>query len=606
MQEGARVSDSIDGTDEDIALVFEEFRRLVVTRQPQEVLGVSLINLLELVLQSARTRICIVNLEKLNNSNYCSSRDLENSIIFYSFRQIKFFTKFCEKIARQQTDIYSWLLQNSCILELHGCQKISICLVRVRYPSTLTYLPQQDAALEESYKRLFNFFKFIKNNDIFLKIFLDAINALKLKSHSNSSLHCTLPSNVTDNYWAYDEILEPLYDCVNKIYEEFSGIPLIRVLQKNSSKTEIKPIDYSNIFFFIRLSASLSHEVNAKGTQDGFMVKLVIPRSQRKHLSRFFHEQREEKCPWFNPPYNCGVKNIKKCIFSEKWNSFPISNNNDEEIYDYYNSIWKKLAGFLVSKPRLAGIAFRTNTIVFERRALSSLEQDETQVLSKLEADQILSCIKSRFVKAPNSSEKYSEDHVPQMMFVPIYHGEIPIVAVATVVNTHENELLTLPNEWQKAFYFAGFVYRSLAYRFKAHLRDAYLELISKNVKIIYSQFAESSLLSKEDKIINFINEINRCLANLAKIYAYPKFSLHLREGFVINRDIQGLFFPNLLDNVAIVVEPASYWQQPIEKQWFDKQKVFKCVQAAIFECIAESEIALSKQIASHHLQWKK
>lgn len=610
MHGGARTVDLDDGTTDDIALASEEFRRLIITHRNNELMSVALVNLLELVLQSARTRVCIINLAKLD-STLCRAGDVKKAISFHSFRYNSYFDRYCDELAAKKNNLIAWLTEHCFVLRPNQGDSLAICLVRVQPPHGLQY--EFIAELEESYDRLAVFFKPIVQEASFLQAFCDAFQPSlnsKKQSELNTDLHCQIPSKVTDNIWNYDAKLAALYACADEIYKEFHHIPLVQVSIPNEV-ADSAPVNYSNLFFFVRLNASLHASVNSQGTQDGFMVKLVLPKTQQQHLSQFFHEQREGKCPWFKAPSKCQVKHIKQCVLASKWAGLSKSVTDQEQIHAHYQSLWKELASLIVSKPRLAGAAFRTKTIVFERRSLSSPEKDDTQMFSKDKADKIMSCIKSRLIQAPQQKEivislaASKEDYVPQLMLIPIYHYDTPIVAIGTVANARRHSSLKVPNEWQRTFQFANFVYRSVAYRFKARMQEAYLELISQSVKEIYQSLSPSVAAygGRLERQGYFIEAVNNELEDLSRIYAYPKFSLHLLDDSVINKDIHKCLVVDDFDDLAIAVDPLGYWQKPVEKQWFTEQKVFKAFQKAVHEVIVEKTLDQIKRAREHILR---
>lgn len=612
MPGGARTLDSLDGTEEDIVLANEEFQRLVITHRPNEIMSVALINLLELLLQSARTCLCIINLSTLDKES-CNISDLKKSIKFHSFRQNKFFQQYCEDLIAKKPKLFTWLTQHCCVLQPVQGDALAICLVRVEPPDVLQYEAIQSPELADSYRRLAVFFKPIRLETTLLQAFCNAFHQrmnLTTQLELDTSLHCAVPSKVTDNIWMHEATLSALYECVDEIYKEFHQIPLVKVAMPNA-EIDNASVHYSNLFFFVRLSASLHADINAVGTQDGFMVKLVMPETQQQHLSQFFHEQREEKCPWFVSPSECRVRHIKQCVIAPKWQTISSSVKDQKQIHEHYKPLWRELARLIVSKPRLVGATFRTNTIVFERRSLASLEKDDTQMLARTTSDQLMSCVKNRLIAAPQYQDILSnvnaseEDYVPQLMLIPIYHYDTPIVAIGTVANALRHTSLKIPNEWQRTFQFANFVYRSLAYRFKARMQETYLELLSNAIKEIYRKLPDSVAPygGRIGRQTYFINQTNEELSSLAKIYAYPKFSLHLLEDDVINKDIHNCLVLDGIDDLFIAVEPLGYWQKPIEKQWFTKDRVFKYFQKAIHEVIAEKYLNQAKRVKDHMMR---
>ena len=596
MPDGARVADPRDCTDQDIALLIGEFRRLALTHRSGDLMVVSIINLLELLFQSARTRICIFKVNDRLYSKINRPHDLFSHISFHTFRQDRFFKKFCEYLIGLEKPISIWLSSNAIMVD-DSLKKptIAIALARSIPPDKFVYDPHENEALKESYQRLARFLDQLAAAPYLMEEFCSILKKNKSKRIYGSIWNekCTLPTNISSTFWGKNHLVDPIYKCVNDIYQEFKDIPLLQVENKNKIANKTICIDYKNLFFFVRLHASIDSSVDLQDTQDGFVVKLICADTQQKELSLFFHKQRYQKCPWYEHNGICHVRNIKHCLFHNKWEEISEQTHDKEVIYQHYYPIWKELGGVSGNKPKLAGAAFRSNTIVFERRAFWSNELDEKTVLTRPSADRLLSCIKSRLIDPPLSYRKENpngedEDYVPQLMFVPIYHHETAIVSVATVINAKLfGAIKEQVSEWQQAFQFANYVYRSLAYRFKSKMQEVYLSLIEDTFKTELRQIRNNITINDlHSRRVFFLEEINKKFSALAEIYAYPKFSLLYVHESVINRDIHFNTADELSEYFFVSVEPSTYWELTPHKQWFPKSKILQVLKNSYFSVL--------------------
>ena len=91
---GVRSTDRQDGNSQDIAEVMTELRRLFLSYRDGDVLYIYLLNVFELLLQSARTRICLLRQPDVM-IKYYTAELIQEMLVINTFRDDKCLKKFC-------------------------------------------------------------------------------------------------------------------------------------------------------------------------------------------------------------------------------------------------------------------------------------------------------------------------------------------------------------------------------------------------------------------------------------------------------------------------------------------------------------------------------
>lgn len=564
--EDKRSPDPRDCTLADIINLGQELKRLFVSHRQGEVVTLTLINHFELLLQSARTRIIVLRHPTCITA-LTQQELLEKYITAHTFRQIQAYQLFVKQLQPLLIEQgKNWLVKTTVVIKhpFQSALKLSLILIRIKTEPAEGWIinAREDESLKESYRRIKTLMRYLKRYEPYV---LGAMMEVLAKKQELPNLpYWTIPpigslTGYTPRLALLGvkrELLNPIHEWVERIYKEYRAIPLLQAHHSSGAK-----IDYNNLFFFVRLNTQVKDGTH----QDGFVVGLVVPPSQQKDLSYFFHTQRQSACQWYESQGKCSIAKIKHCLFESVWTELVPDETDQTKIQQAFKSYWERLNKYNHGAPTLAGAAFKTQSIVFERRA------NKTEAILNGDADKILSCVKSRLVKPqvePVHKVNKAEhaDQRPQLLFVPVYSSSTPLLVLATVVNAERpntyNEYVT---EWQHANYFAGWVLRYIANRFKERMRKAYLGLIADAFAKAYKPLLDASPSAQVLHL--FIQQANRGFEDLAKIYPYPKLclSLVMDEPNVENKEIQGK--PNAVFEISpyghfkVSIDPSDYWQ---------------------------------------------
>lgn len=595
-----RVENELDCTDADIVQLGDELKRLWVSHRGGEVAARKIINLIALLIQSARTRIILLRTPPILPAVTLST--LQQLVLFHTFRYEAVLQQYLQGLVERVQVNHAWLQQKTVTFS-NSHYSFNISLVRI-HPQTAHHTEawfwegKESAGLKTSYQRVHRLVQHLRDKepqvlDWVLSCFNDTpiVKMLRVPTTShqpNNVIFPVQPSAI--------RLLQPVHDWVERAYQEYRDIPLLQVAGTSPSKPLV---DYGNLFFFVRLPTQMSTPSETSVLSENIAVGLIVPELQQREFSQFFHRERKRACQWYEGKGKCRIPRIHQCLFNATWQHLRADETDVQKVHEYFTKEhWQHLNHYQTGKPTLAGAAFKTQTIVFERRQWEqSHPSADGQFHVSGQADQILHCIKCRLV--PNThSPQYSDDCMPQVMFTPIYSSSQPLLTVATVVNAKRPELLqTSLTEWQQAVQWAGFVYRYLANRFKEHIRKGYLGAARSMVTDCYLEASEQKDKTPQAMAEYFIDEVNSRLEKLSKIYSYPKIYLSLESVSVINNDIRDdqsnrLIIPWLYQfKFSINVWPETYWQQPSGKQLFSRDDVIRKFQTAIHRAIAYEQL---------------
>lgn len=321
---GQRSEDLRDGCDRDVLDILTEIRRLFLSYRRGELLYIYLINVFELLLQSARTRICLLRLPSRQTAPY-TPQAIAEMVIFSSFRMKFFFDEFCRQMAEgmNQQGI-AFLEREAAKLTADNGETLYICLPRI-FPESQSVLVDK-AANAEAFRRLEHLLQLLEAERLQVgsKLANDLLHCfthIPLENRSPEwNAETVLPANARyfERRYLQNRLLSPLIDWVDEVYFECRQIPLLQAclqdIPQADKASSSQLVDYSNIFFFIRINPVISKTGNDSGLQEGFKVRLVCPETQKRELSRFFHKNRDEQCQWHMPGGKCSVPGMKDCL----------------------------------------------------------------------------------------------------------------------------------------------------------------------------------------------------------------------------------------------------------------------------------------------------
>lgn len=593
---------SWDGSDQDIQDILTELRRLFLSYRAEEIHYRYLINVIELLIQSARTRIIILRLPA-EPIPELSDEQAQRLVIFSTFRDPKYFKLFRQKLSNTLlSQGTSWLETN--LFKLQGevdAVHLYIGFARV-YPEDSTLVIGRNDS-EESYRRMDALLQMIKHQEPNLLLQIHhCLNAIKPDTQAAISKPHTnyhFPQNIRTAYFQ-DRYLHPILEWVQAIYTECSQTPLLQI-QNPTDITQKQAVNFSNLFFFIRMNESTPAESGenvqptVQSPDDNFSIRLLLPKAQREELSLYYHENRAHTCQWHQPHETCSVPGIKQCLLAASWRTLPPDENRIDRIYTHYHPLWE--AASKESNGTLTRAVFRNGSIVFDRRPPHSPINNDSR------ADQLMSCIKHRLLPANISQRLNPDDKRPQVIFVPVYGASNPLLLVAMVINAQQQSAwVRSRSEWQRTFHFAEMVNQRISSRFQDRVRKAYLGLAADAVLKGFESSSKLHAASRSKCRDDFEDQVNRTFDILSIIYPLPKLSLHAGSIHVINKDIRDALEVPQCGYFYLKISLNPHWQSSVDGCFFTQQEVIRKFRTAIARSIATEE----KEVRDKHAfrQW--
>lgn len=600
---GHRPPDLRDGTLQDIQHVCSSMEQLFLSYRTGEMPYMYIANLLELLFQSARTRICVLRKPTQGHDNVFSLEELDKLVVFATFRKQEIYHVFLEQLASRLHKYGEEFLERECERLEHGKGCFYICLARV-YPEDQQVVIGRYRS-KEAYHRLTTLLRLLTEEsktwgmDMPAALYTcfsrapDKRNSICKLSPPQKESTSELPdSQLLDALSSRNELNEALLKPINRwidyVYEQNHGIPLVRVALPGQPKEDM---GFSNLFFFMRINDANDGQ---DYQNDSFKVKLVCPSQQRRQLSRFYHKHREQACYWHENG-ECKISGMGKCLVADYWAGLPASVTDDNLLDEHYAPLWEQLTVASNSDYSKSEMAFRSSSIVFDRRQQRVLDCGGKGVVSGLtERDRVSACITFRMVTPANQNDISAEDKVPQIMYVPIYAGAAPFVLAATVVNAQSPEPLSSTlSEWRRAYRFAGMVFQFMASRLKETARKAYLNTATNLVQGLYEAYRSSIEklpycdLEAETR---FLEHANMELDDLSKIYPYHKIVLAKSTHDVIKREGRGVFETPEGIVLQTSLELNPYWRSFSDRPFFSAEHVARKFSSGIARSVAFSE----------------
>ena len=149
---GHRSVDLRDGTLQDIMHICSSMEQLLLSYKAGEVPYIYIANFLEILFQSARTRICVLREPPLYDQDFCSPENLEKFIVFSTFRKCDIYQVFLKQLSLRLRRHKQRFLEQECE-RLDGFDgHLYICLARV-YPENHGVVIERSHS-KEAYHRL--------------------------------------------------------------------------------------------------------------------------------------------------------------------------------------------------------------------------------------------------------------------------------------------------------------------------------------------------------------------------------------------------------------------------------------------------------------------
>lgn len=606
---GQRSEDLRDGCERDVLDILTEIRRLFLSYRQGELLYIYLINVFELLLQSARTRICLLRLPP-SLGQVCTPQSVAEMVIFSSFRMQFFFDEFCRQMAEGMNQQGGAFLEREAAkLTADNGEALYICLPRI-FPENQSVLVDR-AANAEAFRRLEHLLQLLEAerrglgsrlaDDLFHC--LTTIPAENRRSEWNVETISAANVRYFERPYKQDHLLEPLIEWVDEIYFECRQIPLLQAylqdIPEEGKPSSSQLVEYSNIFFFIRINVTTPSVRKSGDGQDSFNVRLVCPETQKRELARFFHKNRAEQCQWHAAGSKCSVLGMQDCLVAPYWQQLDAAIADDERIYKHYAALWGLMEEPCDSTRTLAGAAFYNSSVVFDRRHRQLLDSGGESILYQDSLrDKVLTCVKCRLLPRENACSANPEDKVPQMMFVPVYSGGAPLMLVATVVNADRpRQLQVTLSEWQRSFRFAEMTFRFIASRFKEMARKGYLSQAADIVQDAYDHCTKIHAASALDRTDYFKRIVNHKLDLLAKVYPYHQIQLITSDKSVLKNHGRDVVEMSSCGIYEVVLSANTHWRRYSGKAFFSPEIVGRKFHSAISRAIAVNEEETRKRL---------
>lgn len=606
-----------DATRQDIVDVCSAIEQIFLFYEQGKTPYIYIINLLELLLQSARTRVCILRLPTQKSEKQFTIRQLkQHYIIFANFRDRQLYNLFCEQLTEKLNRNSAHFLSYDLVKIPAKNEDLYFCLPRISIRTNEVQINHKENP--EAYSRIRQLLqtmlleKHCWSIDLLGEIY-HCFNTIPHDSNLNCPETCsnTMSTLISPDKRAnnlqqveqkapsqYDELFSPIEEWVDYVYHHATESRLSNV----AHHTDGSIIDYSNIFFFLRVNKPHTNPKIKKC--DNFDVRIVIPEQQQRELSLYYHRQQKHHCQWYKDG-NCGIHGMPECEFEAHWSDLPPDSKewDEEHIYSAYKHLWQGLHDDRGSSKRTSEDAFRNNSVIFERYARhkpGNGEKGYVRIDPGARRDRLMACIRYRLLPAPDG-DLPEEDNVPQVMFVPIYTGGAPFVMAATVVNANRpSQNATDMSEWRKAYRFAGMVLQFMSSRLKEAARKSYLNAAA---DIVEDFVHRTDNCTDQDIVSTCLAQSNQQLAVLAQAYPYQQIILKeycrmlAKPGFLVN-DKERQTITTRVQQYEILLKENNFWcHYSADKTFFtaeDVAKKFKSAQgraALIKQAMLDEEV---------------
>lgn len=601
-----RSPDSRDGTTQDLLHLCSALERFFLYNPHDSAPSIYLVNYLELLLQSARTRICVLTAPK-QNKNY-NSNSIQKAIFLSTFKTCEYYLSFLNQLADKVNKDQERFLQEECIVLSGKTGKLYILLARISMKTGEISLGRQHN--HEAYYRLTSFFRKLNedSNQWGLNISHAMYNCLTdlRKRHGwllpfspcqNNAITPTSQRPVSHQHDMNEKassFLKVLNHWIAQAYDLLQGMTLAEVIDPVNDG---QLMGFGNVFFFVRVNkVEENHDCATK--TNSFDIKLVFPANQKTQISEYYHKNKYTNCQWYQEGGECAVSGMGHCIVKPYWDSDSDKVQHDA-IRQHYEPLWEKAEGVTPSNLSRAAAPFLSSSIVFSRRHEQVFTNGEKGKVNGLdERDKVTACLTHRMLPQQARYAENPEDRIPQVMFVPVYAGSGAVLVVSTVVNTQlPQNTATYLSEWRRSFRFADYVLGRLSDRLQESLRRLY---VNEAVDIMQERFIKSEMFKQErpsktplekhyeDELIKTIQQE---FDSLAQALPYRKLLLAKCPHSVIKRQGQGECFSTAwrgIWRVRLVENP--HWQIAGNKDWFELGYVVKKFQSCMQRATARRE----------------
>lgn len=430
---GHRSEDLRDGTLHDITHICTTMEQLLLSYKQGETPYIYITNLLELLFQSARTRICILREAPSYDKKTCATDVVGKLVVFTTFRKHETYNSFLKQLSSRLLKHKKRFLENECEHLNSEDSNLYICLARIPPGNKGVVIDRSHS--KEAYHRLSTLLRLLAEDtqnwglDMHAELHRCFSNIPNTPSfvckqschtHTTSTTPLNLAAQPPDlgKSFPHEDYLKPIYDWVSYIYTQHTGTPLVQVAHPDSQQ---EAMGFSNLFFFVKVN-NQPESSNGDHHCDSFAIRLVCPPQQQTELSRYYHKHRGGCCQWYKTNGLCKIHGMGNCLFQQYWDTLPEQDDvNDDTLIEHYAPIWEKLSAVTRSDYSKSEAAFRSSSILFDRRQRKTLNSgDKARVDGASERDRVAACITYRMM-TPITEGGNCEDQVPQIMFVPLY-----------------------------------------------------------------------------------------------------------------------------------------------------------------------------------------
>lgn len=605
-----RNKDSNDGTAQDIFHLCSALERLFLYHPPDRTPCVQLLNYFELLFQSARTRVCVFF--EPENGVLVTEKTVQDLMVVTTFRSCAMYKLFIEHLTAKLQEDKKQFLDSDCVSLNEAEGGLYFILVRVNPHDKDLSLERHHS--NESYFRLSSLFRKLEEDKAHwgLNIKRAMFNCLS-HMHQNSRWACARPlledsGNVpiqpfplneeysvdrkisARNKKAVLDRLKALKYWIADVYELLEEMPLTAVVNPNDSKQELP---FHNVFFFQRINVLDEGEDCVDGCNT-FEIRNIVPPRQRQQFSTYYHENQADTCEYYQHG-QCGLSGMGTCIIKPYWDSAE-QHFSTEEVFAHYGELWEQMEKLSPASSGGVSAAFESRSVVFDRRHECVTESGERcRVRPDDRRNQLTACLSHRIMQA---DDKVSGDSFPQVLYVPLYAGSEPLMAIATVINAAQPvDGDVALSEWRRAFRFADYALGRLSERLQESLRRIYM---NEAVDLLHDRFTQSKLLVQENpsntlteqqyesKLLRLVqNDFNL----LALTLPFRKILLAMHTQSVIKRQLQcGIFTTAWRNEWQVSLEKNPYWRFGSDHDGLDLDYVVKKFSSCMLRATAYRE----------------
>ncbi len=595
----------LEGENEDFMKIYSIFEELFLAYPTDEPFP-RFFNKIHLLLQKSAIRLIVLrDPKKITSSKEGELHSFENLIVYCGLHREIGYNYFIEQLGKHEIPCIMNIPEKikKSLVQIGQNEDVErpyfLCAIRRNYKNPEKYKIDICKENDPARQKLDQFFKFISRHDKSGKILLKIIALLDKIPDDPILLHVQkmyerkkfkeLDTKVVENYFSQ------IYQNFEEIYNHIGDSPIVEVLSTNS----IGKVDYKNIFFFVR-SFTLDSKDRRKGKD--YTLRVVIPDSEKKQIEEYYQRTNAKTCQWYKNG-KCGVVDIEQCLFDKKeyqWDKIwdvisqaygnKVSKTDSSFIGGGLNFNQHDVLDFINDKTRQYG-----NALSKEKMKTDELGDDK-------ERDCLMACFTHRMVPC--------EHEQTQIMYIPIYVAGTPWAVVSFITNAYINtEIIQVSNWNRNLIFYNGLTRKTITARLQAHIKKSYLRQLEIILQTQHQKYWEDQTWDKwdEQKINNFIEDVNNKLFEIARIYPYKISSIKKSEKSssrnmeeTYNTEDNEFYLPAGNGRFEVHLEKNDNWPSFTEKEY-----IFPSDVAQIFMAVMEREVDRITRLAVYFSKYR-